>query len=53
MDGTLLNFAECTVVSDDRLSVSFLGGELRPGGGGLSADWEATFGTALQSEWCV
>lgn len=47
--GKLLNFAECDVVADDRVSVRFLGGELRPEGEAPCAAWTATFGDALQT----
>jgi len=51
VNGRLLNFAECAILSDDRVSVKFLGGELRPDTAEAPppAAWTATFGDALQS----
>jgi len=48
--GTLANFAECAMVSDERISVKFLGGELRPADGTTCPpEWADTFADALQT----
>lgn len=47
--GKLINFAECDILSENRISVRFLGGELRPSNTGITPEWEATFANALQT----